>query len=66
MTPYASLRDGLADGFTCERQSSLADFLFAFWKMEIQRPAGGASGVENVVQCGAVIALLAKQLGRCG
>jgi len=44
--------------------SPISSLPFGKWKYS--DPRGGASGVENVVQCGAVIALLAKQLGRCG
>ena len=58
------LRDGLAHRLAGERQRGLADLLLAFGKMEIQRAARRPTGGQNVVQRGAVIALLAKQLGR--
>src|ERR1700730_2686624 len=59
------LGNGPADAFRNERQGSLADFLLAFWKMEIERAARSASHVENVVERRAVINLLAKQSCRC-
>ena len=60
------LGDGLAHGFAGQRQRGLADLLLALGKMEIQRTPRRSAGGQNVVQCGAVIALLAKQFCRGG
>jgi len=58
--------DSTGHGFPSELQGGLADFLLALWKMEIKRAARRTPRLQNVVQSGAVIALLAKQLGRGG
>src|SRR5258705_479467 len=47
-----------------EQKRGFADFLLALWKMEIERAPRRAPSGQNVVQRGAVVALLAKQFRR--
>src|SRR5258708_7795302 len=58
------MRDGLAHRFAGERQGGFPDFLLALGKMEIKRAPRRAPSGQNVVQRGAVIALLTKQFRR--
>ena len=61
---FGKLGNALAYGFARHRQRRLADLLLALGEVEVERAPGRPAGGQNVVERGAVIALLAQQFCR--